>query len=244
VCRVFAYAGPPTDLSPYLSEGPRSLRALACEHPDGWGFAQWSAAGETAWTVKSPGNAEKDPEFRRAGRTRSPRVLAHIRHASVGGAGLPNTHPFAAGPWAFAHNGTLRGFDHAAAVRRLDPDLQRLCGGTTDSEAAFVAFLQGLRAWGLGADASLEEAAPVLAAFARDRAAGTEEGKVATVNFYAGNGEGFLATRFGKGLFVRQGPGFAMLASEPMGADSDWREVPERSLLLLRPGRSEVRPIA
>ena len=97
-------------------------------------------------------------------------LLAHIRHATSGAVQLSNVHPFSREmwgiPWCFGHNGQIPLFDdHADFVlgQHLDDhhddhddnkkqqqhkQQQRIYTpvGTTDSEAAFCAILNALRA--------------------------------------------------------------------------------------------------
>lgn len=244
MCRLFAYAGPPADLSAWLTGDACSLRALACEHGHGWGLAAWSAPRAAALVAKSPVAADKDPDFARAAATRAPAVLAHIRKASAGAIRVANNHPFAVGPWAFAHNGTVYGMDRERELARVDPELLPYLAGDTDSEVAFLLFLTELRARGLDADAPLAAAADALAAVARRLREEYPGGEKPTkLNFLAGNGEGFVATRWIHGLTTRTTREATWIASEPMGPAEGWREVPDGSVLVARAGRVDVRAL-
>ncbi|MHB8586994.1 MAG: class II glutamine amidotransferase [Thermoplasmatota archaeon] len=235
MCRMFAYAGPGCDLRPFLLEGPRSLRALACNHAEGWGISVWSGPGAPAWTVKSPASAEKDGEFERASSVQAPRLLAHIRNASRGSPSLPNTHPFTFGPWSFVHNGTLAGFDIDREIHGLSPLVRSLRLGETDSEGAFLLFLDEVLRSPRGIDSALEDASRIVGRLARrfvDSGSGDAKNGV---NFLVGNGEGFLVTRFGRELSWRSMPGGCAVASEPMGPPADWHEVADGTLLTVTP---------
>lgn len=242
MCRLLAYAGDGDDLPRYLLGEGATLASLACEHGDGWGLAAWPGPHASAWVAKAPENAEKDPEFGRAAALRAPRLLAHIRRASAGGVAFANTHPFARGRWAFAHNGTIRGLDAAAELAKVDGDLRKYRAGETDSEVAFLLFLGALRRRG-GFDAPLETAAEALAEVAADlraRYAGTAD-KPTKLNFVAGNGDGFVATRWIHDLSYRAKNGTAAVASVPLGPAEGWAEVPDASVVVVRPGRVDIR---
>ncbi len=99
------------------------------EHPDGLPLVE-----KQAWAAYHGEHFKKH-----AARIYSRCVIAHVRRATVGPAGLENTHPFVHGRWLFAHNGTVPGFDEVRvrlleAMDRLHRDEIR---GTTDSEHVF-----------------------------------------------------------------------------------------------------------
>jgi len=115
-------------------------------HRDGWGLVAF-LNGALLVDARGAGGAPDDPRFfqaawkvarinpeRREGSLLA--VLAHVRRASPGGnAGVENTHPRlreALGRrWAFAHNGTLKGFDYGRE-------------GSLDSDAYFASVLGGV----------------------------------------------------------------------------------------------------
>ncbi|MGQ0536451.1 MAG: class II glutamine amidotransferase [Methanobacteriota archaeon] len=231
MCRVIAYVGPPRDLSPYLLEGPRSLRALACKHGDGWGRAVW--ADGVAHVVKSVANAEADKKFEETALvTRASPQLWHIRNASDGTEKREvDNHPFADGRFAFAHNGTVRALlpPHREAIM---PRTYRLTS-STDSEAAFRLFLDRVG----GRPRNLEQAAGVLKALSHELVARSPEGRARNqANFFFGDGEGFAVTRLGKELSYLVTDDAAFVASEPLGPEAAWTEVPEGAALVARPG--------
>jgi predicted glutamine amidotransferase len=143
MCRLFGYVSDrPTAVVDELGpEGFRDFTALARVHDDGWGMAWLDDAGRTQ-TARSPASADDDPEYARlAARPLGAAGFAHLRWATGGLAvGVENTHPFADGPFAFAHNG------HIAPIDRLEGMLTagsraRLVG-TTDSERYFRLVVQ------------------------------------------------------------------------------------------------------
>ena len=116
----------------------REWRHRGDDNPHGYGFAHW-AGGELRVEKAASSlvvRADSDLEVTAA---RSPIFLAHVRLASVGRQDGVNTHPFEAmaggRTFAFAHNGTLR-------KAKLPPLRQRVAGGETDSEHAFLLLLE------------------------------------------------------------------------------------------------------
>ena len=84
--------------------------ARGIPNPDGWGVGSYDIGVPTTW--KRERAAHRDTEYRETvEKIESRTVIAHVTAATVGSATLGNTHPFACGPWLFAHNGTLTGFD-------------------------------------------------------------------------------------------------------------------------------------
>lgn len=142
MCRMYASLGP---TGPPMDEvlAFRGLCERGCggPHDDGWGMVGYRDPGAPHLLGKSLEPASRDKAYElAAGRAADfPVVVAHLRKASVGGKVLDNTHPFTLGPWAFAHNGTIRG-DYAAKVGQP---------GWNDSRALFARVHEHL---GAGAD--------------------------------------------------------------------------------------------
>jgi|GEM_PF-498319 len=134
--------------------GPEADRS----HGDGWGIAG-TLIQEMAHAGRSPLDASKDPEYRRAVE-RSETVpgdrflLAHVRNASAGSVRLENSHPFVRAGWAFAHNGTVHGVEAPAG---MTPQ------GETDSEKFFLHILHDFERTGDMAR-SIRQVLPRLAA--------------------------------------------------------------------------------
>lgn len=241
MCRMFAYSGPGRDLAPFLV-GRGSLEALACEHGSGWGVATWTAGRAV---VRRGPVAADDPKsgWRAAVADASgrPLVLAHLRKASMGRVSLENTHPFAFGPLAFAHNGTLYGLDdarRALLLASVDEDLADAVAGTTDSELAGALVAQAFRALPQGAT-------PTSRARALARVAGRLRnlfpglpGHATRTTMLAGDGRALVATRWGHTLAAYEGDGYAILASEPVGPDGEgWRLLADGASAVLADGR-------
>jgi glutamine amidotransferase len=88
------------------------------------------------------------------GRVNSEALLAHARRATIGKAKDENTHPFKFRRWLFAHDGTIEGFAEVRPrlLAALPDFLRRSVMGETDSEHAFMLFLEHLRAESGGVD--------------------------------------------------------------------------------------------
>lgn len=241
MCRLLAYSGPGQDLGSLLV-GPAGLEGLACEHGSGWGVATW--AGGRPVVRREPVAAD-DPKsgWRAAVAAASGAhlVLAHLRKASMGRVSVENTHPFAFGPLAFAHNGTLYGLDdarRALLLASVDADLAAAVGGTTDSELAGALIAQAFRALPPGAT-------PASRARTLGRVAGRlrglfpgEPGRASRTTMLAGDGGTVVATRWGHTLAAYEGAGFALLASEPLGPDrTGWRLLADGATGFLADGR-------
>jgi predicted glutamine amidotransferase len=261
VCRLFALrANQPTRVRESLLTAPCSLlRQSGCDrsglcHDNGWGLG-WYEEGRPV-RQRAATAAQQDPRYRAAAESlRASTALAHVRQASVGGVSERNTHPFVHGPWLFAHNGTLQGFaEDAARLRRLIPaDLLRCVQGDTDSEHLFYYLLGRLGPVTEGADAVAEVVRASLhtlaGLFPGDEAAPTRLNVVLT------DGATLVATRWGHTLFwlerrgavaadgpVEPSPAYHALAvgSEPTTTEPGWAEVPDRSVLLIRPDLSHA----
>ena len=226
-------------------------------NPDGWGIGVYEHGSPAVY--KSSGAAAHDIEFRNtAERVTSRNAIAHVRAATIGSSGLDNTHPFAHGPWLFAHNGTLSGFDVLKTELETEiPDhLLRQRRGATDSELIFLWLLGRMPAHGLdslsGADsvddmvALLAEGVPELSSRA---AAITPE--PARLNLLLSDGVHLTASRWGNSLFITErsgrtdcevcrsthltGPGESRyravaVASEPITRET-WIEVADQSFV-------------
>ncbi|HVE84589.1 MAG TPA: class II glutamine amidotransferase, partial [Myxococcales bacterium] len=164
---------------------------------------------------------------------------------SVGEVAVRNAHPFLHGPWAFAHNGTVRDFErHREAMEALiAPELRSRLRGETDSERCFYLFLTELKD-GRDIDAVAAALARTMVAVSRvtDRADG---GKPSSMNFMVTDGSLLVATRRHRTLFFTEGQppgphpapgdghplGQLVIASEQLSTESHWHEVPQDELV-------------
>ena len=219
-------------------------------HADGWGITFYEGKGCRTFHDPRPSAASEVARFLRGYPIKSRTVISHIRRANRGRVALENTHPFIrelwGRPWAFAHNGQLRG------VKRWPLQRHRPIG-TTDSEHAFCWLLEQLAArW---------SRTPATAAL--DRAIGELAGGLAALgvfNMLLSNGVslyGFCDTRlawltrrapFGPATLIDEDltADFArettpddvvsVVATRPLTRDEQWHVVEPGSLVVFRDG--------
>ena len=130
MCRLFGVAATASvDISFELLEAHNPLIDQAQRHDSGWGIASY--ADGTPHIQRFPVSAQADPGFRAAASAVARLGMVHVRRATMGGVGLDNTHPFARGPFAYCHNGTIL---HPRTLLDLADTQPR---GETDSEHFF-----------------------------------------------------------------------------------------------------------
>lgn len=122
-------------------------------HADGWGLAYYEGKSQGLRQFHDVEAASTSPLAQFLGQQpiQTRNMLAHIRYATAGEVDLANVHPFAREmwgiQWCFCHNGEIPLFvdhpDHRLG-KKGDPVYHAI--GTTDSEAAFCALLNALRA--------------------------------------------------------------------------------------------------
>lgn len=256
MCRLLGIvSSEPTEFRIILQEGPRSLAGLSREHRDGWGLAVFEPDGDPSardgWRLhKAVACAAEDDGFRRLATARGALLISHVRRRTVGAVSLANTHPFRAGRWVFAHNGTIRDRDYLRSM--ISERRQREVKGHTDSELFFAYLLSELDA----ADMADVPATPTT-----DMAIGEAIRRVCadpdfgSVNFLLSDGLTMYAHRFGRTLFVLErrpcdevrparrsrtgatvvtgwsGHRTAVLVASEAMTDEPWRPVAEGELL-------------
>ena len=228
-----------------LFHGANALRVQSREHPDGWGLG-WYEDGAPR-VVRSLTPAHGDRDFEKLSHFVSAQtVVAHVRKASVGRVAQENTHPFQRGPWLFAHNGTLPGWEgvQGRLEALIDPSLRAQLRGETDSERCFFLFLTRLRRHCEVEKADVGSAAAALAeTVALVREVAEPADTPASTTFLATDGRLLLACRRGRTLFISspkpdaQGRcDYVAVASEdpgepPPGGRRAWRLLPEEALV-------------
>jgi glutamine amidotransferase len=207
--------------------------------PDSYGFGYYQ--GGSVLLGYRPSGAPSPlglPEL--VGEIDSEALLAHARHATVGRAREENTHPFRFRHWLFAHDGTLSGFERVRPrlIGALPEYLRRNVTGDTDSELAFMVFLDQLRQDGRLDDLDLDPqtAGRALArtvrqieALARDAG----EQKPSRLVFAATNGRVLVASRRGGPLHYALFEGIVPCALDGIALDtpeSDPRVRPHRQV--------------
>jgi len=168
-----------------------------------------------------------------AGVVESGCVLAGVRSASIGmPVEVTATPPFTSGTLLFGHNGFV---PDAAALRALLPP------GAVPESRVDSALLWSMVEARLADGARLDDA---LAAAVTTVGARTE----GRMNLFLTDGSRFVATTWGDTLWLREDEAGVLLASEPDdvgdGVDGDdsssWRELPDRSLLVVEHGRTTL----
>jgi len=268
MCRLYGFqANRPTRLECSLVEAQNALLSQSRldqrgrANADGWGIAHY-----VAWqpmVERRTRAAFQDLEFSAAAqRIEATTVVAHVRAATVGGILPQNTHPFSHGPWVFAHNGTVSGFDTVGPfmLAEIPEAILEERRGTTDSEVVFLWLLAQMPRFGLDPDrtAATEDAiVDLLRESTRRIVAMSHEAEAeepAKLNFMLTDGDHLVASRWGNTLWwtAREGvtdcsvcslrhvdptPGYraVVVASEPITSEH-WREVPEGSLISVADG--------
>jgi gamma-glutamyl hercynylcysteine S-oxide hydrolase len=243
VCRHLAYLGPPVTLSSLVLEAPHGLlrqsyapldmRAGGTINADGFGAGWYPAPEADAVRYRSAAPLWSDASFAAmAGATRSSAVLAAVRSATVG---MPVTEtaaaPFAHGRWLFSHNGIVRGWPHMVAGLASGLPVADLItlDAPTDSALLWALVRHRLSEGGDPADVMAGVVAAVAAAAPGSR-----------LNLLLTDGRGIWATAWGHALSVRTTADSALVASEPIDSLSTWNPVPDRHLVVARPGHYRV----
>lgn len=241
----------PLDL---LVSADHSLAKQSCRdrcgetHGDGWGIGWYQAEGPVV--TREAAAASASPLFADVARDiRSTIILGHVRNASVGKVSTENTHPFKAGRWLFAHNGTITGFEYLKEriLGETDPGANLWRRGDTDSEHAFAWLISRLAREGEsperpiadleGARRTLAEGVARLDVWCREAA----PDEPAKLNFLLTDGVSILATRWRHTLHLLEWPvppekpidgddRIIVVASEAID-ERPWREIPDGSIL-------------
>jgi glutamine amidotransferase len=250
MCRLFGqHAHPDHDLCDPLCSAENALRFQSHLHPHGWGIGWYEGGRPRVRRGLLPAHADR--AFLRAARAARARVVvAHVRDASVGPVSRENTHPFARGPWLFAHNGTVAGFRRLRRVREglaaeILPSLRGARRGDTDSEVCFHLFLTRLSPGAREGGASLDEVRRALAETVEivRRVADRPGRPPSSLNLLVSDGRLLAACRRGRTLHAAAGAGprrTFVIASEVIG-DAPWREVPEGGFVGTEDGARVIR---
>jgi gamma-glutamyl hercynylcysteine S-oxide hydrolase len=248
MCRFICYLGPPVTLASVVLEPPHCLhhQAWAPRHQrvgainaDGFGVG-WYDHGRrpepARYRTARPIWADRSFESL-AGLVTAPALVAAVRDATPPSpVEETGSQPFTSGPWLFVHNGKVErwGADPAvkAALRRPLSDV-RAAGieGGADSEVLFALVLDRLDA---GA-APAEALAGVIAS--------TTAVAPSILNLLLTDGHRVAATACGDSLFVLDGDGAVVVASEPYDDDARWRRVPDGSMVDATVERVSVTPM-
>jgi gamma-glutamyl hercynylcysteine S-oxide hydrolase len=247
VCRHLIYLGPPLPLADLVlvpehgllrqSYAPRDMRGGGTINADGFGAGWYPAGpGRPPTRYRSDRPLWADQSFAEiAASTETTAVLAAVRSATVGMPVVSTASaPFTDGHWLFSHNGVVTGWPSSVAVLATElpvTDLLTL-DAPTDSALLWALVRHRLRS---GADPG-----SVLSGVVREVAAAAPGSKL---NLLLTDGTFGYATAWRHSLSVRVEPDAVTVASEPHDDLPGWIPVPDRHLLVARPGHAEHQPI-
>ncbi len=271
MCRFVLYLGPNLSMDRLITEPKNSLihqsfKSQLREEPlngDGFGVA-WFVPELTPYPAlfRSIQPAWNNINLRHLARvTRSHCIMAHVRAATPGLAvSEVNCHPFAAGRFAFMHNGYIADFGRVkrAVCRRLSDAAYDRIEGSTDSEHLFALAQDKIDLE--RADLGTREMADALVATIHETVGILEDAEVhddSRLNLVLTDGRKAVVTRFSSGahvantLFVHSGSRYVceggecrmmkpdpddhtvIVAAEPLSDDPGWREVPRNHMVLV-----------
>jgi glutamine amidotransferase len=247
MCRWIAYRGEMVALERYVTapahslvvQSMRALESSSNTNGDGFGLG-WYGEHDEPGLYREVRPAWSDENLRHLCRhIRSRLFFAHVRASTGTPTTRPNCHPFSHGRWMFMHNGQLGDWHLIRRqVENMIPDGHYASrGGTTDSEAAFLAIL------GAGGDddpvgATAQTLATITGLV---NASGTRE----PLRFTAAlsDGRDLYAFRYANNdsansLYYRESDGDVVIVSEPLDLDrAHWKPVPANHAVIARHGR-------
>jgi len=272
MCRWMAYSGNPILAADLLFRPKHSLidqslhsrLGATTTNGDGFGLG-WYGEGAQPATYKSIAPAWNDRNLRElAGQVRAPVIFAHIRAATGTPVQQTNCHPFRWRNWLWMHNGSIADFHELRRdlLLEVDPELFLDIEGSTDSETFFFLALT----YGLTDDpfAAVAQAVGTVERIAREHdvphpmqmTVATTDGESTWAFRYSSEGRSrslFFSEDVSalRGLYphldLLEGVGeeTRLVVSEPLGdLPGAWREVPEASAGVVRPGHDEIRSFA
>jgi glutamine amidotransferase len=246
VCRHLAYVGPPVPLAELVldaphgllrqSWAPRDMRGGGTVNADGFGAGWYPGPGAEPVRYRSARPIWTDVSFAGlAAAVTAGALLAAVRSATVG---MPVSEsaaaPFAEGRWLFSHNGVIRGWPDTMAGPADElpvTDLLTMDAGT-DSALLWALLRHRLRTGADPAVALVELVTSVEAAAPNSR-----------LNMLLTDGVTIWATAWDHALSVHSTGDAALVASEPLDDRAGWSAVPDRHLVVARPGRHECTQI-
>ncbi len=258
MCRWIAYRGEAIPLESYVtkpvhslvSQSVHALESTAAFNGDGFGLG-WYGDQPEPGLYKELRPAWSDENLHHLCRhLRSHMFFAHVRAATGTSVSRPNCHPFAVANWLFMHNGLVGNWDvlRREVEQMIPDDLYSSRGGTTDSEALFLALMgQGL----IGTERRED---PVTATARMVRAVtrlAAGKGGGAAFRFTAALADGrdlyafrYAANDSSNSLYYRALGTAVVVASEPLDQDrGSWIPVHDNTVLIARWGEPlEIRP--
>jgi glutamine amidotransferase len=220
----------------HQSYAPADMRGGGTVNADGFGAGWYPQPGGEAVRYRSASPIWSDQSFPDlALASRSSAVLAAVRSATTG---MPVTvtaaAPFQEGRWLFSHNGVVRGWPESMAGPAAQLPVTDLITLDAPTDAALVWALvrHGLRAG--------RDPAEVLAVAVTDLERVAPESRL---NLLLTDGATIWATTWTHALSVREYGPAVTVASEPIDHDPGWQAVPDRHLVVARPGELTIRPL-
>ncbi|MEM9988877.1 MAG: class II glutamine amidotransferase [Pseudomonadota bacterium] len=255
MCRLYGFcATEPTKVECTLVHAQNALMAQSRSdltgksHSHGWGVVTYE--NETPHLERQVWAAYHGEHFRRsATNIYTDVVVAHVRRATVGEPHINNTHPFASGRWAFAHNGTVPRFAEVGPnlLAAMPPSFRKKIKGHTDSEHLFYYMMSLIEQHGRkNVTSVIAKAITDVLKWVDQPGAGSTPG----LNIMLTDGEHIIGTRLGRTLYHVERDGIydceicgfphihhepnrdyraVVVASEPITHET-WEEIPEHSL--------------
>ncbi|MBL7196969.1 MAG: class II glutamine amidotransferase [Candidatus Omnitrophica bacterium] len=230
----------------HLLNLPNSLRALGKVNNDGWGIGYYN--NNDALLLKGAISADTDQDYSesvaRVAHLEPKVIVAHVRKASSGCRGnVENPHPFKRNKngkdWLFGHNGTI---DKDILIGLIGTDYLNENSPNTctydppnswvDSELYFILLLKYIQENDWDVETGIREAILKL-----DSVISRKIG----LNFFLTDGDTIWAFRRGYSLYYYYQPDlkYSVVASMfPYEEKEDWIEVPEKSLVVMKPDAS------
>jgi glutamine amidotransferase len=231
MCRHLAYLGPPIALGSLLFDAPHSLCEQAARprhqppdrvNKDGWGVGWFGAADSDPCVYRTATAMWDDTAFDRH-QIAAASFVAAARLASPGARLHESGNaPFTADGWLFSLNGYVGDFREGLEEElRAGISDRRLAAvaGDADTEVVFAMVLDRLDD---GADPTGALSGTIDAIASR---------AASKLNLLLAGPSAVYATRFGNSLFTRD----TIVVSEPLDDDAAWEEVPDHSMVCLRP---------
>jgi glutamine amidotransferase len=239
MCRHLAYLGPPIALGALLFDSPHSLCEQAARprhqppdrvNRDGWGVG-WFEDADADPRVYRTATAMWDDTAFAGHEVIAGSFVAAARLASPGARVHESGNaPFTADGWLFSLNGYVGDFREGLEDElRAGISARRLAGvaGDADTELVFAMVLDRLDGGAEPTDA-LGNTIDVIASRASSK-----------LNLMLAGPHVVYATRFGNSLFTRR----TTVVSEPLDDDDAWEEIPDHSVVCLRPAPEAPRAV-
>lgn len=250
MCRWIAYHGEIAPLDSYVikpvhslvKQSVHALESTAVFNGDGFGLGWYDDLPEPGLYKELRPAWSDENLFHLCAHLRSHLFFAHVRAATGTSVARPNCHPFACGRWLFMHNGLVGNWKNLR--RRVEEliaeDLYQFRGGTTDSEALFLALLED------GASEPVAAAERLVLKVTR-----LVDGAPFRFTAALADGRDLYAFRYAandasNSLYYRIAGHGLVVASEPLDQDREsWISVPDNSVLISRWGQPlQILPFA